>query len=719
MNTPVKPSRVLSILLISTIGLSSFLLFAVQPIVSKLLLPQFGGAAAVWTTGMLFFQTVLLLGYLYADRVTAWLTTRNVVVLHSIVALLSLLALPIGLNSIEYAGIDQSSIMDVILLFAVAVALPYFLLSTTSPLLQSFAASANLGFDPYRLFAVSNATSIAGLLIYPFFIEPFVGARSQAVSWSFAYALLVMAVVFSCVLVRKRMSYLADHAAAAPLAENISSRSNTIQYPPPLPAVLLWMFWSALGSALLLSVSNTLNENVPGAGLLWVLPLIMYLLSFVVTFGGRNRYNNRAALPWIFVAWFVLSFVSTGAMGVDRVIFLALPIFCFGLFLLCFAFHGELANSKPDVAYLPRYYLALSIGGAIGAALVAIVAPLLLNETIELSIVLLVCGVAMIFIARRIHRLLGHAMVFFALSAIVGGGVFYVIGTREDIASMRNFYAALRVQDTTIGTPSSRTLRSLVHGSTSHGSQFTRADLRAEPYSYHGRSSGLGLALAHQRTQIKANGSANSLRVATLGLGAGVAAAYCQQGDTCDFYEINPQVVKIAETYFKYLSDAVSRGAQIRHVVGDARKSLEHQTAQKYDLIAVDVFSSGMIPAHMLTIEALTEYRRHLGNNGIIALHISNAFLDLAPIVGELAGATNLVSRLYVDEVREGDNPAKSASHWIILSPSFENLPESATSVRVKRSADTPLWTDDRHSVFSALAGWQRFREKTKVTHEK
>jgi SAM-dependent methyltransferase len=665
-----------------TIFVSAFLLFLLQPITAKQILPWFGGSAAVWTTCLVFFQTTLLLGYAYSDAVTRRLAPRAQVGLHVALLLLSCLVLPIVPGARwKPLGTENPSFL-ILGLLAATVGLPYFLLATTSPLVQAWFARSFPGRSPYRLFALSNLASMLALLGYPFALEPWVATRLQSYGWSVAYG------VFALLTAAAAWQSL---RAGAGLAPAIAAPHGADEAAPTLTRQLLWAALAATGSYLLLAVSNHICQNIASIPLLWIVPLSIYLLTFILCFDSTRWYRRELFLALLAaalgaMAWTLADQDLTQRLG------LQIGVFCVGLFLACMFCHGELARLKPAPRHLTRFYLMVSLGGAIGSALVGLVAPLILPAYFELAFGLVVCAALLVFQVRRLHKVfpaLAGAALLFSLGA-AGWGIhsFY----ENVLVATRNFYGVLRVQEWNAGTASYH--RSLIHGTILHGTQYPSSELERQPTTYYTQTSGIGRALESLHPSLK------PLKVGIIGLGAGTIATYGSTGDIYRFYDINPAVVGIAKSQFTFLAKS---DATIEIALGDARLSLEREAPQGFDVLAIDAFSSDAIPVHLITVEALSIYRRHMKPGGIIAFHVTNRYLNLAPVVQQLADAAGLHAVQVADD---GDEAMASRSDWVLLSDREEALakdPIKEAAELVTSHPDWRLWTDDFNNVVQVL----------------
>ncbi|MGE5170870.1 MAG: spermidine synthase [Rudaea sp.] len=674
-----------------TIFASAFLLFLVQPIIAKQILPWFGGSAAVWTTCLVFFQAALLAGYAYSDGVVRRLSLRRQTVVHALLLAASLAVLPIVPAAFWKPSGSENPAALILGLLAVTIGLPYFLLSTTSPLLQAWFAHRFPARNPYRLFALSNLASLAALVAYPFAIEPWVPTRLQAIAWSAGYAVFV-ALCAATAWRNLRVTHtpigagVDDRTAADPPGPGPSSAHSSALAPPGLARHLLWCALAATGSVLLLAVTNHITQNIAAVPLLWIVPLTLYLLTFILCFEGRRWYAREGWLPIVAALLGVMAW-SLGDPRLTHEIELQIAVFCIGLFVACMFCHGELARLKPQARHLTRFYLMVSLGGAAGAALVGIVAPLVLPAHFELALGLIAAAVLLAWQVRRDARVFA-VLALASLATTVGCAIWAVQEFYDStILTARNFYGALRVQEFGDGV----TLhRSLVHGTIMHGVQYLAPNFRDLPTSYYTTSSGIGrlMETLHPRK--------DPLRVGVIGLGTGTLASYGTPGDLYRFYDINPEVIRLARTEFSYLADSEAR---IETPLGDARLTLEREAPAELDVLAVDAFSSDAIPVHLITSEALGLYLEHVKPDGVVAFHVTNRYLDLVPVVGALAAAHH-VEAVWIHD--DGDNALANRSDWVLVSRNAALLasPRIADAATpIPQHPEWRLWTDDFNNL--------------------
>ena len=761
------------------IFLGAFLLFQVQPLIGKFILPWFGGGPAVWTACMLFFQVLLLAGYAYAHFLRTHLAQRRQAVIHIALLVAAIAMLPIVPSPrLKPQGAGDPT-WGILLLLASTVGLPYLMLATNSPLLQAWFSASSPSRSPYRLYALSNLGSLLALITYPVLIEPAFALRTQAAIWSLGFGLFA-AVASVCALRTPEAAAAPppsppEPGAAEPAAEAAAR-------PPSLSARLLWIALTSCGSLLLLAVTSQMCADVAIVPFLWVLPLVVYLLSFILCFHSARWYPR--------VAWWVLAFVALGGGELVRRALrlpfsLAFRIFgtpsepdpeaasaiglfawrfvtgsgflgadieahepvCLALggipwllnegvsvsilgqivgltaalFICCMVCHGELVRLKPDPRHLTSFYLYSSVGGALGGVFATIVAPRLFPAYLELHIGLWLCcalAMAAYWADRMPHRQWRTKWrVFFYLPAFVGLLVVLGIALKRDadetlkgsLSLTRSFYGVLRVSEY-YRTDPERHYYSLQHGRISHGNQFAAEHKRRWPTSYYGEESGVGLALRHLPRP-----PGDGLRFGVVGLGTGTLAAYAGHGDYCRFYEINPAVERLAETWFHYLADSRSEGADVQVVLGDARLSLERQEPQRFDVLALDAFTSDAIPIHLLTREAFEVYRRHLKPTGVLAVHISNRYLDLEPVV--LAQADHFGYKAVIVESKSDKERRVDSATWVLVTRNedflaAEPIREIIEENRQKAEEDEGVrrlltrrvpWTDDYSDLFRVL----------------
>ncbi|MFM9981797.1 MAG: spermidine synthase [Burkholderiales bacterium] len=676
---PAPAGRLAVLPYAATIFLSSFLLFLVQPIIAKQILPWFGGSAAVWTTCLVFFQAVLLAGYGYADLTTR-LGLRRQALLHVGLLVVSLACVPILAASGWKPQGDEEPVGRILLLLLVTIGLPYFLLSTTTPLLQAWYWQRFRTAVPYRLFALSNFASLLALIGFPVLFEPYFTLPQLGWGWSGLYAVLIL--LCGATAWRSMRAIVALPAAGEGNAPAAAPLTGAVQ--------LAWMGLAALASVMLLAVSNHVTQNISSVPFLWVLPLALYLLTFILAFDHPRWYLRTPLLvllgvltPWM--AWEISSL---------RLV-VAVPLYFTGLFVACMVCHGELARLKPDPAHLTRFYLMISVGGAVGAVLVAIAAPLLLPGYFELGIALVLLALLLPYRLAGLARVAGFAVAALTLGLVVRGAMDYTTDMR---VMERDFYGVVRTRDRPEPVP----YRAMYHGAIMHGGQLLGESYRNTPADYFGPTSGYGRVFATLR-ELEPSRTRD---IGVIGLGAGVIASYGRPGDTLVFYEISPRVVDIAKREFTFLKDTAAKTSL---VMGDGRLSLEREAPKGYDVLGIDAFSGDSIPMHLITREAMALYAKHIKPDGVIVFQATNRYVDLPPVIKRLAAELGFEAVLVSDYPEEDQNGAgywRSSTDQVLVTRNkallaSSHLKEAATPIEDRK--DLPTFTDAHHNLLRIL----------------
>jgi hypothetical protein len=700
--------------------LSAFLLFQVQPMISKFILPWFGGSPGVWTTAMLFFQLLLLAGYAYAHGLTR-LALKKQLYIHGGLLVLAVCWSPFtAVQYLKPTGTEEPT-THILLLLLVTVGLHYFLLSCTSPLAQHWFSRTHPGRSPWRLYALSNVGSLGALLTYPFLIEPHWELSTQMTTWTIGF-------IFFALLV----GYCLRQNNLTTVNQTTNSTALTIakDAPPRLRQRLLWLGLPAFATMLLLATTNHVCTDVAVIPFLWVVPLSLYLLTFIITFDSDRWY-----IPWLWAALAaVAAMAASGLMHIDWEDFSSwlkstagfewsfsptyvneLVIYFGLMFLGCFVAHGELARLRPAAARLTSFYLHMSAGGALGGLLINLVAPRVFVAFTEwplalITLLLLAAAVLWRYCARIPQQLLRYSMVALLGIAIIAGvlqmvdwefkshfrwnaNVWHKLEWKNEsepvLEQVRNFYGTMSVEEE--GEDEYKTI-SLIHGSIRHGSQSTAAEWREEPLNYYGGQSGIGQALAFLKDKPNA-------KVGVVGMGTGTVGCYAKAGHCYRFYEINPEVPRLARTHFTYLEDMERRGAKAEVILGDARLILEREPAQHFDVIILDAFSGDSIPVHLLTAEAMKIYKRHLNADGILILHITNRYVNLAPVAYAAAKLLQLKTCRVMTEA-EGDYDTTDA---MLLTNNSSFLSQIKENPLEQEEPEITLWTDQRSDLFSLL----------------
>ncbi len=675
-----------------TIFTAAFLLFQVQPLIAKYILPWFGGGPTVWSTCILFFQVLLLGGYSYAHFSVRCFGLRTQVLLHGVLLLMTLIQLPITPDGDWKPLSSAGPTWHILLLLGVTVGIPYFVLSSSTPLLQAWFSQAHPGVSPYRLYALSNTGSLLALLSYPFVFEPLLSRGAQATFWAVGFGIFA-ATTLLCIFVGWRRGSASPHTDVPP-----PSSEAAITH-PTLGTRTLWLLFPACAAVLLLAVTNQITMDFVVVPFLWVLPLSLYLLTFILSFEGERWYSRgffvTALLPSLIASLVVLE----GEEHVDIIVQVA--VFSLVLFVCCMICHGELSRRKPNPRYLTDYYLMIALGGALGGVLVTLVAPLIFVDYLELHVGLLGTGV-LCFIALYadksswFHRRgLSWGTIPLILAFLVVAGLFFIQARaphQSAILRTRNFYGVLSVLLLSPGTPFERL--ELLHGRVRHGTQFTAPEKRGLATGYYTADSGAGLVLEHFPRQ-------RQRRIGLVGLGAGTLVSFTRRGDTVRIYEINPEIRRLAESYFTYLRDSE---AEIEIVMGDARLSMERDPPQEFDILLLDAFSGDAIPVHLLTTQAFEIYLRHLKPDGVIALLIDTEHLNFDAVISRLADHLGLKSvRIFTPD---GPNEDWGAN-WMLLARDgeFLTLPPIAGAAARDRASykSVRLWTDDYTSLLPLI----------------
>jgi hypothetical protein len=704
--------------------LSAVLLFLVQPIISKIILPWFGGSPAVWTTCMLFFQTLLLAGYAYAHWLVRAFNLAWQMRIHALMALAAAITLPItpGQPALDA---DAEPARWILWILGMNVGLPFFVISATGPLLQSWFSQIYPGRLPYRLYALSNVGSLAALWLFPLVLEPKLNSAQQDLMWSAGFG-LYMVLLFVMLITFERL----------PVDENEliypQRASSMAKEPVRRRDVLLWMALPALASVMLVAVTSHICQDVAVVPFLWILPLSLYLITFILAFdsprwyvrgaGGTLAALSLVACSVVAMDWEIQTYVRgklpklrlseefltqyTDRADVEIGIYL-LALFCVAM--IC---HGETTRLKPPAGRLTLFYLAISAGGALGSASVAILCPLLFNGYYELGIAIVVGFVLasvvlvqaiQVAIPRPKPRMIAGGLA----SLLLACGLVFVISSQtqalrpEGDFQVRNFYGTAQVKTdlTDDGEPFGRVL---YNGQINHGYQFLHGRQRYEPNSYYALGSGVDLAFHVLRERGK------PLRVGVIGLGTGTLAAFGQKGDDFQFYEIDPKIERIAREYFTYLEDSPAT----THVrLGDARLYLQQQLAtsgpQNFDLLVVDAFSGDAIPVHLLTLQAFDLYREHIRRpGGILAIHVSNRHLNLQPVVARLAEELE-ASAVLIEREDPGEHSYNASSDWILVTGDQATLADPVLVAFGERLdgkfPKAPRWTDSFSNLWQVM----------------
>jgi hypothetical protein len=693
--------RTLSIAYAALVFLGAFLLFQVQPLFGKAILPWFGGTPAVWTTCMLVFQVLLFGGYAYAHLTARYLSPRQQVYLHLALLVLAVCMLPVAPSTAWKPKGSEWPVLHVVLVTVASVGLPYFLLSSTGPLVQQWFSRSHAGTSPYRLYSLSNLGSLLALISYPFVVEPAFSVAIQSRLWSALFAAFAVLCAVGAALMRRQSGSAAefetDIVSTGVETEGVD-RQEGRAHRPTAGLVGLWFGLALVPSVLLLATTNRVCLDVAVVPFLWIVPLALYLITFILCFDGERWYSRRplalaAGGSLLVVCWLFLR----GSAG--PALFVQVAGYFAALFLTSMVCHGELAALKPAPQHLTMYYLTISAGGAIGGLFVGLLAPLVFVSYYELHLGILAFGLLYLTVVIREDwrsrlRLPGWLTGSALLAVLVGATVLLSYCGRQasgSVAVTRNFYGVLKVEQKSAATPEDG-LKELFHGWVIHGAQFVAPDRRRIPTAYYGKASGVGQALLRHH-------AGRPRHVGIVGLGVGTLAAYGQPGDRYRLYEINPAVVTIAQTHFSFLKDCP---AEQTIVTGDARLALEYEEPQNFDVLVLDAFSGDAVPVHLLTREAMQVYLKHLKTDGLLACHISNLHFDLRPVLAGLAQEFGLASAVRRSEAEK--ETAAQAALWVLLAR-YPQVLGVAVGLLPNAASNRPpiVWTDDRSNLLEVL----------------
>lgn len=709
---------------------SAVLVFQVQLLISKTILPWFGGAPAVWTTSMLFFQLTLFCGYAYAHWTVAHCRPARQGLMHLGLILLAIALLPVAPAASWKPADAAYPVVHILALLTACVGFPFFVLSATGPLIQAWFAQSHPGRSPYRLYALSNIGSLLGLVSYPFLVEPEMSLTRQSACWSLGFTIFAAFCGYAAWQLWHHNSTTNDERANAALGpsgeqtlaalpSDVSNASATVvELRPGFPAEtvdaemggersswqrrLTWLGLATLASVMLLATTNHVCQDVAVIPFLWVLPLTLYLLTFIICFEKEAWYSRRWCGGGAAVCLAVMAFLLQFSNG--QYLLLELAVCMSALFLVCMVCHGELIRLKPGPRRLTEFYLMSSAGGALGGVFVAIVAPLAFSTHLEFTLGMLFGYLLSVAVVVREYPSIGFAgqkrlakaglLLAFTGCLLVLRSHAHALGG-SSLRTARSFYGVLRV-DEVDREDSDRHGLVLRYGRILHGYQRLSPEFRHEPTLYYDRQSGVGLSIEHHPRR------SHGLRIGAVGLGVGTIAAYGRESDYFRFYEINPDVVAAAQHDFLYLRDCPS---QVDVVLGDARLSLERELPQQYDLLVLDAFSGDAIPTHLLTREAFEIYLRHLATEGAIAVHITNRHVDLAPVLQSMADYYQF--QLMQIEAPTRLDAGATASTWAILTKRSDwflqpELEKAVVRGR-KQYAHLPFWTDDYSNLFQIL----------------
>lgn len=729
-----------------TLFLSAALLFVVEPMFGKMALPLLGGSPSVWNTCMVFYQGALLAGYLYAHLAPKWLGVRRQAAFHLGLLVLILFTLPIGIFQGWTPPPTANPVTWLLLLLLLSVGLPFFVVSSTAPLLQKWFAQTGhaSAHDPYFLYGASNLGSLLALVAYPVLIEPYLRLHHQSWGWAGGYVLL-LALVALCGALLWRAGAPAEAAPGPDPAPAGNGAAALEAGPPTISRRAWWVLLAFFPSSLLLGVTAYLSTDIAAVPLLWIIPLVIYLLTFVLVFARKPLIPHHVMVfvePFVIILLAVIFF-----QRLKGAVWQTIPVHLLAFFCIAMVCHGELMHSRPRADHLTEFYLWISVGGVLGGIFNALLAPVLFNSVMEYPLiivaaclarptlsppaaganqrrwdVLLPLGLAaLLALLARVFRLLPEEILPLALiiiaclagaicysfrfrpwrlalgiSVLVFAGAMFVSQPERLLFQERNFFGVSKVAEDATGN-----YHILTHGFTVHGAQSLDPARRREPLTYYHRTGPLGQVFA------VFSGPKAKKEVAVIGLGTGTIAGYGQPGQRLTFYEIDPIMEQIARNprYFTYLSDCP---AEVKVILGDARLSIRDAPGSFYDMIILDAFSSDAIPIHLVTREAVSLYLSKLKQGGILVFHISNRYLDLKPVLGNLARDAGLValsnSDLYLSD--EDDKKKKKASVWVVMARTGQylgSLPQEDLWRPLPQTPGEALWTDDFSNIWSVF----------------
>lgn len=709
---------------------SAYLLFWLQPLIGKMLLPLLGGAPSVWNTCMVFFQALLLAGYAYALFISQRFRLRNQALFHITLVLAAAFFLPFAisdrmLSSVPTQGNPTFWLLGVLF---ITVGFPFFILSATAPLLQRWFShsSHRSAKDPYFLYAVSNAGSMLSLLAFPFLLEPGLDLKRQSLYWALGYVLLAVLIGCCAAILKERVSHQTDTNGLVEAASLTYRRR------------FRWIILAFIPSSLMLGVTTYISTDVASMPLIWIIPLSLYLLTFILAFANKQIISLR--LTSLFVPAGIICLGAVTILGPPISVWLIIALHLTVFFLVGFICHRQIALDRPPVNKLAEYYLCISIGGVLGGIINALLAPLVFSMPLEYPIVfiaacmtlpvvrgklwsrswlrvafpalMLLLTAALSFAVPRLvtdqktrdglilclpllvcYLMASRQGIIFGLSilAVMIGGYPYMNDSAEMLTTQRNFFGVWRVASVENGR-----FHRLQHGSTTHGGQYVDSDRKCNATAYYHKDGPLG-----QIFNIHAANS-SSKQIGVIGLGAGTMITYSADGEQWDFYEIDPTIVRIAQSpaYFSFLSDCSA--APYRMILGDARLRLQEAPNSHYGLLILDAFSSDSVPAHLVTSQAMDLYLSKLAPDGLMFFHISNRYLNLEPLVSGLSQEKGL-SALIRDDREFDTSIAKNPSVWVVIARSEAALGDLVNNSQWRRLEGNVLWSDDFSNILSLI----------------
>jgi hypothetical protein len=656
---------------------------------------------------MIFFQTALLLGYLYAHFINKF-SNKKQLVLHLLLLFLAVLTLPILPDSAWEPEPGQNPVFHILLLLFATVSLPILALSSTSPLLQTWISKIKTKKSPYKLYALSNAGSLIALLSFPFILEPNIGIQQQSDLWAMTFMIFSLLCAIAGFFVWKNKN---NKTSPSKSKKPIKLKFKTQVY-------LLGL--AACTSTLLLAVTEKISQDISVVPFFWILPLSLYLLTFIFAFGRKDKNSWSSADSLLYLV--IIAIIGLGFFISTDFIIIQVLVYTLILFLFCMICHNEMVRIKPAAKYLTNFYLLIAAGSIIGSIFTGIIAPLVFNSYFELNLIIAVCLflavsaflksknikiqvkkpksdiIQFLFVRKnksknfqfKYNNFIVVSLLILLASVSAGGMVCaHGISSSKILEKSRNFYGTLTIKEHLL--TENEKMMFIASGRVLHGSQFISPDYQKLPTTYYGHDSGIGRLFDYYKNK--------KIKVGAVGLGAGTIAAYGKSGDYFKFYEINPEVKKLCEKYFTYLKDS---SAEIKIKLGDARLAMERESPQNYDILIIDAFTGDSIPVHLLTAEAFEIYLKNLKKNSVLAVHISNIHLDLRAPVLKLAKHFKLKSKIIVSPEIISQNTLHTT--WILMSEN-EKMLQSIKSAEINKIniQNFNLWTDDYSNIFEIL----------------
>ena len=681
-----------------TILSSALLLFQVQPMASKAILSWFGGASSVWTTSMLFFQTILVAGYCYAHLMSRWPIQRQFKI-HAMLVLSACVFLPLSFAAPEATKASIHPIPTILLLLLATVGLPYFVLSTTGPLVQSWYGLTQGQGTPYRLYSLSNIGSLTALITYPFLMEVYLDIPTQSQVWSLGYLLFALSV--------GALGWQCVQLGGSTKVE--SEPPKTVVKPAPnIKQALKWTGLAALASTLLLAVTDQLTQDVAVIPFLWILPLAIYLFSFIIAFDNSKWYFRKSFATATATGILVLSLYYIRETADN---YLGTPLFqsiaenvivyttmvAIVFFLICMTCHGELFRLRPDKQHLTFYYLCVSIGGAFGGFFVSVVCPLIFSQYHEYHLGLITTfTLAGLILVKQVLNKNGVLQLTVVIPVGLAFGLVVLsqwqMTQNQAAIATRSFYGTLQVSPKTYAHDPGKQYLELRHGRVVHGSQIIDDSLSIKPTTYYGLNSGIGQVFKVLEDRADKD-------ITAVGLGVGTLSVYARRGDVLRFYEINPDVIEIAQTHFSYLEKSPTN---IETIAVDGRMGIQSLPSNSTDLLILDAFSSDAIPVHLLALEAFDVYLDRLRRDGVICVHISNNHLDLTPVLFGIAQHHDLSFRVINSTGKEDTFDAQ----WGIFSTNTQftaMLDEQTSAIQPTNIKQISPWTDHYSNLLQII----------------